>query len=260
MIDGMVAVRPAAFADGDLFMRFLKTRSIFFAIALFQLSDMSFAHADDKEMLDTISVVGSGELEIVPDEFRFSVGIDSKAPDVQTAYESVERNTAEALKLLRRLGVKERNTQAMTAHINPVIDYKSRDRHVVAHEVKRDINVKVNDAEIYAKALQQLAAQGITRFGQLQMEVSNEREIIIQALEKAYANAEEKAQRLASKGNRRVDKLITLVESGAAQPRAVFKSQPRALAIESDTGGGAASVSVGVITIKRQVQATFALN
>jgi len=107
--------------------------------------------------------------------------------------------------------------------------------------------------------LQQLAERGITRFGQLQMQVSNEQEIIIQALEKAYANAEEKAKRLALKGNRQIDKLVTLVESGASRPSPVYKSQARAVSLESDVSGGAASVSVGVITIKRQVHTTFVL-
>lgn len=241
-------------------MNFIKARSIFYVIVLFHLSMLSAAHADDKDMLDTIAVVGVGKIEVVPDEFRFSIGIDAKAPEVQPAYDKVERQTSEALKLLRRLGIKDRDLQAMAAHINPVVDYKSRDRHIIAHEVRRDINVKVNDVKVYAKALQQLAELGVTRFGQVRMQVSNEQEVIIQALEKAYANAEQKAQRLAAKGNRQIDKLVVLVESGASHPQPVYKAQARTMAMESDVGGGgAASVSAGVVTIERRVQTTFAL-
>ncbi len=232
--------------------------AIVFALAFASYSSVLFAHSDNVERLDTIAVVGVGKIEVVPDEVRFSIGVDDKAPQVQPAYERVEKLTSDVLKLLRRLGVQERDIQAMAVQIIPVIDYKSKERNIIGHEVRRDISVKVNDVAVYAEAVQKLAELGVTRFNQVQMSVSNEEELAIQALEKAYVNAEEKAQRLAGKGARNIKDLIVLVEGGASHPQPHYKTQHRAMAMESDMSS-AATVSAGVVIISRSVQATFSL-
>ena len=224
--------------------------------ASFSISLNTFADNQTTPVFDTISVVGQGKIEVVPDEVLFSVGIDAQAPRVLPAYGTAEHQTAAAIKILKRIGIREKNIQAMAINIHPVIDHKSREREIIAHKVTRDINVKANSVENYAKAIQQLAEIGVTRFHQVQMKASNEEALQIEALEKAYANAEEKAKRLASKGWREIDKLLTLVESGASQPQPIYKM--RTVAMEADLASSA-TISAGVITISRSVQATFKL-
>jgi len=139
---------------------------------------------------NTVSVVGYGMVEVEPNEMRFHFGVDAKDPEVNVAYKRVESTLAKALKLLARMGVPSQQIQAMTAQINPIIDYKSRDQRHIGYEVRRDVNVKVDNLELYAKALAELAELGVTRFGQVQMRVSNRQALEIDALGKAYANAE----------------------------------------------------------------------
>lgn len=240
---------------------FMQVYRLVFLFCVMVFSNNSSAEAGSTQVLDTISVVGYGKIQVVPDEVYFSVGLYAKSPTVQPAYQEVEEQMKKTLLVLKRLNIAEKNIQAMAVNISPVIDYKSRDRNIIAHEVKRDVSIKVTDIATYAKAIHELAKIGVTRFQQVQMQVSDEEAQKLEALEKAYANAETKAKRLAEKSGRSIEKLIVLVEQGASFNPPILKHQVRTMSAASDMleSSGSASVSAGLITLSAGVQATFKL-
>lgn len=228
-------------------------------LALLHATHLAFAEsqANTQSELNTITVTGAGKIEVAPDEVHFSISISEQAPQVQPAYKKTEQLTADAIRALKRIGIDQKKVQALAVNIQPVIDYKSRERDVIAHQVTRDISVKKASTKEYAESIQALSELGITRFNNVQIKASNEDELIIQALEKAYANAELKAKRIAERGARNIDKLMTLAESGAGAPQPIYQARMMEIAADSSN---AATISTGLITITRSVQATFKLS
>ena len=130
--------------------------AISFLALLLYAGPITAAENNTAQNVASISVYGVGKVEVIPDKISFVVGIDAKAPTAEQAYRIVEQKTAKALKTLKSLDVAERDIQAMHLTLNPVIDYKQRDR-IIAHDARRDIHVSVDDIERYARAIEAMA-------------------------------------------------------------------------------------------------------
>lgn len=202
-----------------------------------------------------VVVTGSGKLEVAPDQVNFVVGIDAKQPTARQAYSSVEEKMQQAMAILMKSGIPEHNIQAMALSLQPVVDYKQRDQ-VIAHDARRDIAVKVENIELYAKVMQQLANIDIMRFQQVKLSSSQQKQLELEVLQKAYENAESKARELAAKSGQSLGRAIAIIEQGAVQLPQPMSRGVAMMAAESES----ATVSAGLISISARVSVTFELH
>ena len=122
----------------------------------------------DHPIEQAIVVNGKASLRVEPDQLNFIVGIDARAPTPSKAYIAVEAQMKEAIKLLKKIGVPDRDVQAMALSLQPVIDYK-RGQEIIGHDARRDIAIRLDKIEMYGEVMEQLSLIDINRFQQLQL-------------------------------------------------------------------------------------------
>lgn len=199
-----------------------------------------------------VAVQGHASVKVVPDEIHFTIGISTTEPTAQGAYNVVESRMQQAMQKLKQLTIAEHDIQAVALSLTPVIDYKQRNK-IIGHKASRDIQVKVTDISVYAKAIGQLATIDEIRFSQVRLSSSEREALMLEALELAYDNAEQKAQHLLKRSGQKLGRLIEISEQAAHMPSPTLRHSA-AMAIES---ADAATVSRGSISISANVQARF---
>lgn len=208
------------------------------------------AQAATEEDLPLINVSGSAKVMAVPDVVDFSISIESRADTVAAAYKSAEKQTENVLDMLDDLDVEKENIQAMQVAFHPVIDHK-RDRQVVAHIVRRDINVRLEELKQYAKAIDKLSALKDIRIHGAQLSSSNADELQLKALAAAFANAKAKAETLADAAGGDLGDVFALSESGGVHhPRPMMRGDMAMAQAE-------AAIEPGTIAIHANVQVSF---
>lgn len=225
-----------------------------FSVLLFSAPIFAEPVASQKGM---VLVQGRGQVQVVPDEIRFTVGITANELTAQLAYRQVEERMVQAMRLLKKLGIEDHDIQAVSISLTPVIDYKQRQK-VIGHKASRDILVKVNEMQLYARAIESLADIDAVTFSQVHLSASSQSELALLALDKAYQNAESKAQHLAKQSGRKLGVLVEAIEQGANhQP--IMAKRYAATAMMSESSG-AATVSSGVISVSAQITAKFLIH
>ena len=200
-----------------------------------------------------VHVTGIGTVDAVPDEVRFVVGIDARALTPAKAFDEVEEQMQDALRVLRKLDVPDADIQAMQLSIVPVYDYKQGQR-LVGHDARRNIRVTLRNIEDYARAMDAFAEIDVNRFEQVQLQSSKRHELELEALERAVEHARSKAERIASISGQSLQGLRHVQEQGASAPTPPMARM--AMAMEADS---AATVAAGSIEIQARISASFAM-
>lgn len=225
----------------------LFSTAIMIAVAFPQIVSAGDSHPPTPK---TLVLQGKGSVSVEPDEIRFVIGVDARAPTASKAYQEVESKMKQVMSVLKRLDIPERDIQAMNLSLQPVIDYKNQQR-ITGHDVRRDIAVKLVDIESYGRVMQSLGELDIMRFQNVQMTSSKQKTLSVEALERAYLDAEAKAKRLAKMSGRTLKGLLHLVEGGVS-------SQPKYMAARMEMAAdSSATTSKGSIAVEASVTATF---
>src|SRR5208282_5170374 len=72
-----------------------------------------------------ISVSGSAEVKVAPDEVRLSVGVETRDADLNIAKSQHDERIASALKFLKASGVPDKDVQTDFISVSPEYDYNS---------------------------------------------------------------------------------------------------------------------------------------
>ena len=208
-------------------------------------SDHSQSHS-----VKTIVVQGKASVSIEPDQIRFVIGVDARAPTAGVAYKKVEAKMQQIMTALSQFDIPEKDVQAMDLSIAPVVDYE-RQRKIIGHDAKRNIAIRLMDIDQYGAIMESLGQLDVMRFEQVQLASSQQDALSLQALEAAYKNAEKKAALLAKTSGLKLVGLIDLKEqsSHSAMP---FKGRMAMVSSEAS-----ATTSKGSIGVESKVVATF---
>ena len=223
-------------------------------VTLYMFSLSSAQASDASSILNgtkTIVINGQGSVSVEPDQIRFVIGVDARAPKASIAYKAVEKKMQKIMSVLSDFDIPAADVQAMDLSINPVVDYQ-RQQEIIAHDAKRNVAVKLMDINQYGAIMESLGRLGIMRFENVQLASSQQEALALQALEAAYKNAENKAQVLARASNRKVLGLIYIKEHGS-RPAPVFKGRMAMMA----SSESAATTSKGSIGVESTITATF---
>ena len=90
-----------------------------------------------------ISVSGSAEVKVAPDEVRLSVGVETRDADLNIAKSQHDERIASALKFLRASGVPDKDVQTDFISVSPEYDYNSSRIKPVVYIVRKSIEIKL---------------------------------------------------------------------------------------------------------------------
>lgn len=207
-----------------------------------------------KDVEQAIQVSGHGEVKVVPDQFRVGAISSRTGDDINAMKRDVDEEINAALDLAKNLKLKDRQITATGFTVQPEWQWQP-EKKLIGHRVQRDINFTVQGVDDYAELLEGLSKIGFTQISNSTAELSDPSTARTEALQKAVADAKEKAQVLAKASGRKLGAAVLINQQGGASP------MPRlAMAAPADESyNKSAQYAPGEITINEQVNIRFHL-
>lgn len=219
-----------------------------------------------------ISVSGSAEVKVPPDEVLLSVGVESRAASLDQAKRDNDADVARALAFLRAQGVADRDVQTDYLSIEPNYSYerdlasKLRPQFYV---VRKSIGVRLARVEAFEPVLAGLLANGVQHVHGIEFRTSQLRKHRDAARALAVRAAQDKADALARELGVRRGAVQSASESysggwwrGAGWGSVGGQALQNVMQQGGDEGRGddGGALAVGQISVNATVNATFAID
>jgi uncharacterized protein YggE len=203
-----------------------------------------------------ISVTGTAEINVAPDEVVLSLGIDSQDKDLAAAKSQHDRRVKELLADARSAGIDSKDIQTSTLEMKPEYS-RGRVPKFLYYEVSQTIQLTLKDLSRYEGLITKLVAADVTRIDSVDFRVGETRKFKDEARQKAIQAAKEKAVAMAAELGQTIGKPWQIAEDTpdvfSAQYMANSVSNGRRAAQEEST------VAPGQVTISATVHVSFQL-
>ena len=202
--------------------------------------------------IETVSVNGTGRVELTPDRAVFTVGVQTMAPSVAAAVQENNARASAIIAALKRQGAADRQIRTSQVSIYPQQEQQDgRAPKIVGYQVSNSITVIHEDPAAVGKLLQAAVDAGANSVSGVGFTVSDPARGRDGALQAAFADARAKADVLARAAGRTLGRVLSIVEGGAVRPpvpmQYEMKAMSRSAEIPVEPGTEEVSFSVSVI-------------
>lgn len=167
----------------------------------------------------TLSVSGSGTVGAQPDQVVVRLGVESMAETAEAALSENSERMQAVIDALREAGVPEEEVQTQTVQLRP--QYASleqepgqpRQRELLGYMAANVVRVSSEDLDGIGELLDAATQAGANRIEGINFEVTNPDEVLSQARELAWENAQQKAEQLASLSGAELGDVLSISES-----------------------------------------------
>jgi uncharacterized protein YggE len=161
-----------------------------------------------------ISVVGVGEISVVPDVAVISLGVQSQAETVAEAQQQADTAMDAIMNVLDSHSIEDKDIQTSRYSIQPVREYKEDETVIVGYLVTNTVSVKVRDVDDAGSVIDDVAAAGgdYTIINSVSFTVDEPEDYYEDARKEAMEDAESKAQQLADLGGVNLGAPISIKE------------------------------------------------
>jgi len=222
----------------------------------------STVRAEDEPPVRSISVTGTVETKIAPDQILWSVSLTDTDKDMRAAKAASDKRVKAVVALRDKLGVNEGDFETGTVSIRREYEYDDRGRrgafkHFV---VSRSVTIRQRDLKRFDEFLDALVASTEMEVG-FSYESSRMHEVRAETRLKALAQAKDKAKKMADVAGAKLGRVLTIDEharSGGWQnpmSNAHFSFPQSTPAVDASTD----RFVPGAITVQVTVYATFQL-
>lgn len=161
---------------------------------------------------NTINVLGTANVSVVPDKLTFKVSFREKGLTVSKLYAKVQQSTGIVIRHLMKEGVDEESIQSMAIQVQPIFEYEGQRKMQKGFEIIRTISVTLNNIDGIGTLLDHLFRVGNTEISNVRLWIANEDEHYQYALTLALASARKKAELMAKNLAVKVGGAVSVVE------------------------------------------------
>jgi uncharacterized protein len=162
----------------------------------------------------TVTVQGSATQRVKPDTVAFTVGVETQAADVRSAFDANADRVEAMIAALKEKGVAAEEIQTSNLDVGTVHSDEGRP---IGYRVANLVTVRRSDPASAAELLQVALEAGANQVGSLQFLVSDVSASQRRGLELAFQDARAKGEALASYAGRSLGDVVCLAEE-AGQP------------------------------------------
>jgi uncharacterized protein len=199
-----------------------------------------------------IVVNGSYQISTVPDILRMSLNITEISREVAEARSSVENKSSRLIETLKSIGVEKKDITSARLQITPHYNWSNKAQIYTGTEVSRVIEIVLRDLNRYDDMVKSIIDAKVARINNTTLESTEEKKVRSRALQRAVADAQEKANLLVQSFPEQVGSVYSI--SGAPSNTGVRQARYQvAEHVKRD------SFEPGVIEISESVQVIFYL-
>jgi len=232
-------------------------------VALVTMLMVGFAAAQQSPTVtaqpNTVYVTAEGKYEAAPDTARVQFDISAQENTAKAAYERAASAAEQVRQILRTNGIDPRQAEFGFLSLNPVYDYRTPKRKLIAYRVNSSVVLKLNDFSKVAPIVQQLSDLDVTANQSLNYTLENMDVAKIRAVEEAFKRARGEADALARAGGRVLGEL----SYGSVDTSEVVPVRPmmmaRAMSTEAAAPAPTAEFTPQQVVVNARVSALFTL-
>ncbi|MEP7343243.1 MAG: SIMPL domain-containing protein [Acidobacteriota bacterium] len=209
-----------------------------------------------------ITVIGSAEVKVTPDEAVFELEVETLDKDLQKSKLLNDQLLKKLLEAIKPLVSDPRLIQTGYINLNPQYQFVTgKERLFLGYEVKRDVSVVLRDLSRFDELLSEIVKAGITSVNDVQLRTTQLRQHKDKARAMAVKAAQEKAAAMAAEIGQTIGKAVVITEHAEGGR---FMVPQNMMSNASTTGGGSSTDSDslfagGLITVKATITVSFEL-
>lgn len=166
-----------------------------------------------KEAPSSLSVVGEGKVDAVPDLATVQAGISVNGSTVSEVQTKINETNNKIVSSAIKLGIKKEDIKTSNYSINPSYDYNAAGNQITGYSGNATIAIKVKKQNVLSQVIFAATASGANQIFDTQYTVEKPEKYREMAREKAITNAQEQAQKIAKSLGINLGRVINIVES-----------------------------------------------
>jgi uncharacterized protein YggE len=237
-----------------------------FVVSIKELKSIGYVGKSD-QVVNTITVEGSGDAVAIPDIATFSFTVTKTASTVADAQKQATDQSNAALKAVRDGGVADKDIQTTSYNISPRYEYQSgvcssvgvckpSKSVLTGYDVSQSTEVKVRDLSKAGALFASIGSLGVENVNGLTFSVDKPDSVQAQARGVAITKAQDKAKELAGQLGVSLVRIISFSENGSS-PRSVMYSLAASDKMMTSAAAVAPEVSVGEQKVTSSVSITY---
>ncbi len=194
-------------------MKNLKILSFFFAFTLLFLANSASA-ASNNQNHTVLAVDGQGSSQAKPDQVTITIGVTNTNTDANKAQQTNANTSANVNQAIKLLGIEAKDIQTDNYSFRPI--YHSDEKHVreiSGYTVNNSIVAVIHDINKTGKVIDTALNAGANEITSIDFSVSNTKLIRKAAMQKAVADARDKADIIAASFGKRIIGIQSISES-----------------------------------------------
>lgn len=230
------------------------------ALGLVLIQSCSFAQQQNPAGLHLITVVGTGEVKLVPNEAQFNIGVESRAKEPEEARKESDTKVAGILNLLKSKGVDPKDVQTTYMTLYPGYDPNGKQNQITFYTAHKTMTVTVKNLDKLDEIMTAMTKAGVNHVDGMQYKNSEMKPSREQARKLALQAAKQKAASMAGELGSKIGRVHTINENynEGQQPYPRFAN---AVSVESSQAmdAGGPSFSPGQLNVTATVEVSFVL-
>jgi len=183
---------------------------------------------------NTVYVGVDGKYEAAPDTAFIQFNLSVQEETAQAAYQHASKEAEQIRQILQANGVEPKTANLGFFSIQPVFDWKTGKRKLVAYQVTTDVTLKLKDFAKVGPITQQLADANVSETQTVNYALDNMDDAKSKAVEDAYRRARASADTLAHASGRTLGELSYASVDTFENPRPLPRmSRPMAMRAEA---------------------------
>src|SRR6266404_244502 len=228
-----------------------------FGVCLFSIASAALSAAQEcGPRSRLISVIGTSEVNVAPDQVVLSLGVESRDKDLSVAKTQGDARTKKVLRLARDAGVEPKDIETSTLRMGAEYSEEKVPKFL-GYAVSQTTTITLKDLSKYESLMTKLLEAGINRVNGINFGVSETRKYRDEARSKAIRAAKEKAVAMAADLGQTVGKPWDISEESgwnAYQYAANnFSTEKATRELDEST------IAPGELTIRASVKVSFQL-
>ncbi|CQD21807.1 lpqG [Mycobacterium lentiflavum] len=194
-----------------------------------------------------VTVVGSGQVQGVPDTLTADVGIEFSAPDVTSAMNQTNDRQQAVINALVGAGLDRKDISTTQVTLQP--QYGGPESTITGYRATNAIQVKIHPADAASRMLALIVSTGgdATRISSVSYSIADDSQLVKDARARAFNDAKNRADQYAQLSGLRLGKVMSISESTGGAPMAGAPSAPpKAMATPVPLEPGQQTVSFSV--------------
>ena len=200
-----------------------------------------------------VTVIGSGQVQGVPDTLTADVGIEFTAPDVTTAMNQTNDRHQAVINALVGAGMDRKNIRTTAVTLQP--QYSNPEpagtATITGYRATNAIQVKIHPTDTASKMLALIVSTGgdATRISSVSYSIADDSQLVKDARARAFQDAKNRADQYAQLSGLRLGKVLSISEATGSTPTAGAPPAPPRAAFAVPLEPGQQTVSFSVTAV-----------